>query len=56
MKQVERTYGVILSKPAWMWGCEMGANDQGVVIGNGIVLTKVESEEKKSLLGTDLTR
>ncbi|KAL0277175.1 UNVERIFIED_CONTAM: hypothetical protein PYX00_004541 [Menopon gallinae] len=55
--QVEMTYGVILSKPAWMWGCEMGANDQGVVIGNQPVLTRLKcSASKKALLGTDLAR
>lgn len=25
--QVQETIGVILSKPAWMWGAEMGANE-----------------------------
>ncbi|WAQ93615.1 SCRN2-like protein [Mya arenaria] len=26
--QVEKTYAVVLSKPSWMWGAEMGANEQ----------------------------
>ncbi len=53
-----KTHGVILSKPAWMWGAEMGANDHGVVIGNEAIFTKLQgpddSEEK--LLGMDLLR
>ncbi|XP_075211977.1 secernin-2 isoform X2 [Lycorma delicatula] len=56
--QVESTKAVLLSKPAWMWGCEMGANDAGVVIGNEAVWTIVESEtlEEERLLGMDLVR
>lgn len=56
VKQVEKTYGVILSKPSWMWGCEMGANDQGVVIGNEAVWTNVEDATEERLLGMDLVR
>lgn len=41
-----------------MWGCEMGANDQGVVIGNEAVWTKLQSNDdlQKRLLGMDLVR
>ncbi|KAG6452290.1 secernin-3 [Manduca sexta] len=51
---------VILSKPAWMWGAEMGANDRNVVIGNEAVWTNNNEGEgdprQKRLLGMDLVR
>ncbi|MGC9358027.1 MAG: C69 family dipeptidase [Anaerolineae bacterium] len=53
--QVAHTYGVVLSKPFWMWGGEMGINEHGVTIGNEAVWTK-ESYEKTGLLGMDLIR
>ncbi|GIY15140.1 hypothetical protein CDAR_562022 [Caerostris darwini] len=56
--QVEHTHAVILSKPAWMWGAEMGANDANVCIGNEAVFTKLcgESDLEERLLGMDLVR
>ncbi|XP_045784261.1 secernin-3 isoform X2 [Maniola jurtina] len=51
---------VILSKPAWMWGAEMGANDKNVVIGNEAVWTNNNEGDgdarQKRLLGMDLVR
>ncbi|RWS24957.1 hypothetical protein B4U80_07316, partial [Leptotrombidium deliense] len=52
----EETNAVVLSKPAWMWGAEMGANEFGVVIGNEAVWTKVGDYDEKRLLGMDLLR
>ena len=30
---MNHTHAVILSKPAWAWGAEMGANEHGVCVG-----------------------
>lgn len=56
--QAEVTYGVVLSRPVWMWGAEMGANEHGVVIGNEAVFTKANPDglKEKKLLGMDLVR
>lgn len=54
--QVEETYAVLLAKPFWIWGAEMGANEKGVVIGNEAVFTKVPQEKGPRLIGMDLLR
>ncbi|XP_074117408.1 secernin-2 isoform X1 [Sminthopsis crassicaudata] len=54
--QVERTYSVILSRPAWLWGAEMGANEHGVCIGNEAVWTQEPVGQEEALLGMDLLR
>jgi len=54
--QVEQTHAVVLSKPAWMWGAEMGANDQGVCVGNEAVWTREPVAPGEALLGMDLVR
>ncbi|XP_054713075.1 secernin-3-like [Uloborus diversus] len=58
VEQAEHTRAVILSKPSWMWGAEMGANDAGVCIGNEAVWTKLNGPEdaEERLLGMDLVR
>lgn len=53
--QVERTFEIVISRPSWMWGCEMGANARGVTIGNEAVFTRVKLE-RTGLLGMDLQR
>jgi dipeptidase len=54
--QVEHTFEVILAKPFWMWGAEMGANEHGLVIGNEAVFTRIPYSRESSLLGMDLLR
>lgn len=53
--QVEETFAVLLSAPYWIYGCEMGANEYGVTIGNEAVFTK-EPERDEGLLGMDFIR
>ncbi len=53
--QVPDRHGVILSKPFWIWGAEMGANDCGVVIGNEAVFSRLV-DKTPGLIGMDLLR
>ncbi len=54
--QVTQTYTVLLAKPFWIWGAEMGANEYGVVIGNEAVFTKITDRKNEKLIGMDLLR
>lgn len=54
--QVEHTNAVLLSKPVWMWGAEMGVNEYGVCIGNEAIATTTCKNNPVALIGMDLVR
>lgn len=54
--QVEKTFRVLLSKPFWMWGAEMGSNEFGVTIGNEALFTREPYGKEPGLIGMDFLR
>ena len=54
--QAEKTHAVLLSKPFWMWGAEMGINEHGLVIGNEAIYSKIPANKEPALLGMDMLR
>ena len=51
-----RTHACLLSRPYWMWGAEMGANEHGLVIGNEAMHATVPAQRRRALTGMDLVR
>ena len=54
--QARRTHAVLLCRPFWMWGAEMGANEHGVVIGNEGLHARSPAPQEMALTGMDLLR
>ncbi len=55
LPQAERTHQVILSRPQWMWGCEMGVNGHGLAAANEAVFTRLPVA-RVGITGMDLQR
>ena len=53
--QAEYTREMVLCKPSWIWGAEMGVNESRVAIGNEAVFTK-SKKGPPALLGMDMLR
>ncbi|XP_070831795.1 secernin-3 [Chaetodon trifascialis] len=56
VEQVAHTHAVVLSRPAWLWGAEMGANEHQVCVGNEAVWGRESADGDEALLGMDLVR
>ena len=56
IEQVAHTNAMILSKPSWIWGAEIGVNEHGLCIGNEAVFTKETRASEPALLGMDILR
>ena len=54
--QAAHTHAYLISRPYWMWGAEMGINENNLVIGNEAVFTKMPVNKKSGLTGMDLLR
>jgi dipeptidase len=54
--QVRQTYQVLLCKPFWIWGAEMGSNEFGVTIGNEALFTRLPYGKEPGLIGMDFLR
>ena len=55
--QAPRTHAVLLSKPHWIWGAEIGANEHGLVIGNEAVFSKTtQASLAEGIIGMDYLR
>jgi dipeptidase len=56
IEQARETYAVMLSKPHWIWGAEIGANEHGLVIGNEALFSKIDASLEPGIIGMDFLR
>lgn len=56
VEQVGHTNAMILSKPSWIWGAEIGVNEYGLCIGNESVFSKELNLADQALVGMDIVR
>ncbi|RJF88099.1 peptidase family C69 [Oleomonas cavernae] len=58
LPEVYETAAVLICRPYWMWGAEMGVNEHGLAIGNEAVFSRVRpaKDAAPALSGMDLVR
>lgn len=56
VEQAAHTNAMILSKPSWIWGGEIGVNEYGVCMGNESVFSKELNTKEQALVGMDIVR
>ena len=56
IEQARETHSVLLSKPHWIWGAEIGANSYGLVVGNEAIFSKIEASPDPGVIGMDYLR
>jgi len=56
--QASHTYGMVIQKPKWCWGAEVGMNEKGLSVGCETVATKATPRpvSGKGLIGNDICR
>jgi dipeptidase len=56
IEQSRETNAVLLSRPHWIWGAEIGTNAHGLVIGNEAIFAKREASAEPGIIGMDYVR
>jgi len=50
-----KPFNIVISRPLWLWGGEIGVNEKGVAIGNEAVFPKIKPQ-RTAILGMDILR
>jgi secernin len=54
--QARETHAVLLSRPHWIWGAEIGTNEHGLTIGNEAIFSRIEASLAEGIIGMDYLR
>ena len=54
--QAPQTHAVLLSKPHWIWGAEIGTNEHRLTIGNEALFSKIPASSEPGIIGMDYLR